>query len=80
MARDIGWSLSEKGYLKLRDDGEPAIGELGEPAELRTFPTETEAYAFLGLPFIEPEMLEDRGEGRSRGDAASARGEGRSAR
>jgi DNA polymerase (family 10) len=62
MARDIGWSLSEKGYLKLRDDGEPAVGELGEPAELRTFPTETEAYAFLGLPFIEPEMREDRGE------------------
>jgi DNA polymerase (family 10) len=33
MARDIGWSLSEKGYLKLRHDGEPAIGELAEPAE-----------------------------------------------
>ena len=62
MARDIGWSLSEKGYLKLGDDGEPAVGEAGEPAELRTFPTEEEAYGFLGLPFIEPELREDRGE------------------
>jgi DNA polymerase (family 10) len=62
MARDIGWSLSEKGYLKLGDDGEPAAGEAGEPAELRTFPTEEEAYGFLGLPFIEPELREDRGE------------------
>ena len=32
------------------------------PAELRTFPTEAEAYAFLDLPFIEPELREDRGE------------------
>jgi len=57
MARDIGWSLSEKGYLRLGEDGEP------EPAaEPRTFATETEAYAFLGLPFIEPELREDRGE------------------
>ena len=62
MARDLGWSLSEKGYLRLRDDGEPALGEAGEPAELRTFATETEAYGFLGLPFIEPELREDRGE------------------
>jgi DNA polymerase (family 10) len=62
MARDIGWSLSEKGYLKLGDDGEPAVGEAGEPAELRTFPTEEEAYGFLGLPFIAPELREDRGE------------------
>jgi len=62
MARDMGWSLSEKGYLKLRDDGEPAVGESGEAAELRTFPTETAAYGFLGLPFIEPELREDRGE------------------
>jgi DNA polymerase (family 10) len=57
MARDIGWSLSEKGYLRLGEDGEPAPA-----AELRTFATETEAYAFLGLPFIEPELREDRGE------------------
>lgn len=62
IARDMGWSLSEKGYLRLGDDGEPAVGESGEAAELRTFPTEAEAYGFLGLPFIEPELREDRGE------------------
>ena len=58
-ARDRGWSLSEKGFLRLDEDGEPATGPA---AELRTFATETEAYAFLGLPFIEPELREDRGE------------------
>jgi DNA polymerase (family 10) len=59
MARDRGWSLSEKGYLRLGEDGEPATGMA---AELRTFATEVEAYEFLGLPFIEPELREDRGE------------------
>jgi DNA polymerase (family 10) len=59
MARDQGWSLSEKGFLRLGDDGEPLTGEA---AELRTFATEAEAYAFLGLPFIEPELREDGGE------------------
>jgi DNA polymerase (family 10) len=54
MAREIGWSLSEKGFLRLGADG--------DAAELRTFPTEAEAYGFLGLPFIEPELREDRGE------------------
>ncbi len=59
MARDRGWSLSEKGYLRLGPDGEP----LGEPgAELRTFPTEEAAYGFLGLSLIPPELREDRGE------------------
>jgi DNA polymerase (family 10) len=77
IARDRGWSLSEKGYLRLAGDGEPTAGEpapaAGEStrvgarvapasAELRTFPTEAEAYAFLDLPFIEPELREDRGE------------------
>jgi DNA polymerase (family 10) len=62
MARDRGWSLSEKGYLRLGEDGEASVGEAGEAAELRTFPTEAEAYGFLGLPFIEPELREDRGE------------------
>lgn len=62
MARDMGWSLSEKGYLRLGEDGEPAVGVGGEAAELRTFPTEAEVYGFLGLPFIEPELREDRGE------------------
>ena len=59
MARDRGWSLSEKGFLRIGDDGEPLTGEA---AELRTFATEAEAYAFLGLPFIEPELREDAGE------------------
>ena len=59
MARDRGWSLSEKGYLRLGEDGEPLAGDA---AELRAFATETEAYGFLGLPFIEPELREDRGE------------------
>ena len=58
-ARDRSWSLSEKGFLRLGDDGEPLSGL---NAELRTFPTETEAYGFLDLPFIEPELREDRGE------------------
>ncbi|HEY8819304.1 MAG TPA: DNA polymerase/3'-5' exonuclease PolX [Candidatus Limnocylindrales bacterium] len=59
MARDRGWSLSEKGYLRIGDDGEPLIGDA---AELLTFASETEAYAFLDLPFIEPELREDHGE------------------
>jgi DNA polymerase (family 10) len=58
-ARDQGWSLSEKGFLRIGEDGEPLTGDA---AELRTFATEAEAYAFLGLPFIEPELREDRGE------------------
>jgi len=59
MARDLGWSLSEHGFLRLGPDGEPATGSA---AELRTFATEAEVYAFLGLPYIEPELREDRGE------------------
>ncbi len=59
MARDRGWSLSEKGYLRLGDDGEPWVGDA---AELKTFASEADAYGFLGLPFIEPELREDRGE------------------
>ena len=51
MARDQGWSLSEHGFTSLAD-----------PAERRTFATEEEAYAFLGLPWIPPELREDRGE------------------
>jgi DNA polymerase (family X) len=57
IARDRGWSLSEKGFLRIDEDGAAV-----SPAELRTFPTETDAYAFLDLPFIEPELREDRGE------------------
>ena len=59
MARDQGWSLSEKGFLRIGEDGEPLTGD---DAELRTFATEEEAYAFLGLPFIVPELREDHGE------------------
>ena len=59
MARDQGWSLSEKGFLRIDADGAPLTGDA---AELRTFATETEAYRFLGLPFIEPELREDTGE------------------
>ena len=58
-ARDQGWSLSEKGFLRIGEDGEPLTGAA---AELRTFATEEEVYAFLGLPFIEPELREDGGE------------------
>src|SRR6185369_12495989 len=58
-ARDRGWSLSEYGFVRLGEDGEPLTGPA---AELRTFATETEAYAFLDLPFIEPELREDEGE------------------
>jgi DNA polymerase (family 10) len=59
IARDRGWSLSEYGFLRLGEDGEPLTGDA---AELRTFETEAEAYAFLDLPFIEPELREDQGE------------------
>jgi DNA polymerase (family 10) len=59
LARDRGWSLSEHGFLRIGDDGEPLTGA---SAELRTFATEEEAYAFLGLPYIEPALREDEGE------------------
>jgi DNA polymerase (family X) len=59
IARDKGWSLSEYGFLKIGEDGEPLTGA---DAELKAFATETEAYAFLDLPFIEPELREDAGE------------------
>ena len=59
MARDRGWSLSEYGFQRIGEDGEILTGA---DAELKTFPTEDEAYAFLGLPFIEPELREDDGE------------------
>ncbi len=59
IARDQGWSLSEKGFLRLGEDGEPATGAA---AELRTFATEAEVYSFLGLAEVPPELREDRGE------------------
>jgi DNA polymerase (family 10) len=60
-ARDRGWSLSEYGYVRLDEAGNPR--DLADPAaDLRLMPTEADAYAFLDLPFIEPELREDRGE------------------
>ena len=59
IARDRGWSLSEKGFARLADDGEIAT-DAG--AELRTFATEAEAYAFLDLAEVPPDLREDRGE------------------
>lgn len=58
-ARDRGWSLSEKGFARLGEDGSALTGP---DAELRVFATEAEAYAFLDFPFIEPELREDTGE------------------
>ena len=59
IARDRGWSLSEKGFLRLDAEGEPVTGD---GAELRTFEDEADAYGFLGLPFIAPELREATGE------------------
>jgi DNA polymerase (family 10) len=59
IARDRGWSLSEKGFLRLDANGEPLAGP---GAALRTFADEAAAYAFLDLPWIEPELREDQGE------------------
>ena len=61
MARDRGWSLSEYGFARLGEDGE-IITDVANGGDLRTFATEAEAYGFLGLPFIEPELREDTGE------------------
>ncbi len=60
MARDRGWSLSEYGFARIDEAGE--IIAAADGGELRVFATEAEAYEFLGLPFIEPELREDRGE------------------
>jgi DNA polymerase (family 10) len=59
MARDRGWSLSEHGFTRLDDAGQPLSGA---KAERRTFATEAEVYDFLGLPLIPVELREDRGE------------------
>ena len=59
IARDRGWSLSEKGFLRLGADGEPLTGGA---AELRTFPDEAGVYGFLDLAFVPPELREDAGE------------------
>ena len=51
IARDRGWSLSEHYFTRL-DDSSTRV----------TMATEADVYEFLGLPFIEPELREDRGE------------------
>jgi DNA polymerase (family 10) len=58
-ARDLGWSLSEHGFTRIDQNGEPITGP---DAETRTFATEAEVYDALGLPLIAPELREDRGE------------------
>jgi DNA polymerase (family 10) len=59
IARDLGWSLSEHGFTRLDDGGEPLAGA---GAERRTFANEEEVYEFLGLRYVPPELREDRGE------------------
>jgi DNA polymerase (family 10) len=59
IARDRGWSLSEKGFLRLGEDGQPLEGAA---AELCTVPDEASVYGFLDLAFVPPELREDRGE------------------
>jgi DNA polymerase (family 10) len=51
IARDRGWSLSEHGFTSLENESKRV-----------TFETEAEVYEFLGMPFIDPELREDRGE------------------
>jgi DNA polymerase (family 10) len=58
-ARERGWSLSEYGFVRIDENGEALPGPA---ADRRTFASEAEVYAFLDLPFIEPELREDRGE------------------
>jgi DNA polymerase (family 10) len=61
IARDRGWSLSEKGFVRIGEDGQPI--DLSTPeADLRTFPDEAGVYRFLDLDWIPPELREDRGE------------------
>ncbi|HET7678270.1 MAG TPA: DNA polymerase/3'-5' exonuclease PolX [Candidatus Limnocylindrales bacterium] len=59
LARDRGWSLSEHGFTRLLDG---AGDDPSDAREVRTFATEEEVYAFLDLPYVAPELREDRGE------------------
>ncbi|HZW01019.1 MAG TPA: helix-hairpin-helix domain-containing protein, partial [Candidatus Deferrimicrobium sp.] len=68
-ARRQGWSLSEHGLLAITGgDTDPGRGattlELSRPgaAGLRTFASEAELYACLGLDDIPPELREGQGE------------------
>jgi DNA polymerase (family 10) len=59
IARDRGWSLSEKGFIRIDDEGRALEGDA---ADLRTFADEQGVYGFLDLNWIPPELREDRGE------------------
>ena len=59
IARDRGWSLSEKGFVRIDEDGNALEGDA---ADLRTFRDEDGVYAFLDLAWVPPELREDRGE------------------
>ena len=68
-ARRLGWSLSEHGLLAIAagdtdPGGEAGTLELSRPgaAGLRTFASEAELYACLGLDDIPPELREGQGE------------------
>ena len=58
-ARDRGWSLSEKGFLRIGEDGEPLTGARPSCGRSRPRPRRTRSST---SPFIEPELREDRGE------------------
>jgi DNA polymerase (family 10) len=66
IARDRGWSLSEKGFVRIDDAGNALEGDA---ADLRTFEDEQGVYAFLDLAWIPPELREDRGEVEAARDA-----------
>ena len=61
-ARQMGWSLSERGLAALPqgDAGDPEVPP--EAVKRGTFASESEVYGVLGLPFIDPELREDSGE------------------
>jgi DNA polymerase (family 10) len=58
LAKERGWSLSEKGITELGLDPDTRQ----QDATLRTFPTEAALYEALGLDWIEPELREGRAE------------------
>lgn len=63
LAQDTGMTLNEWGLYQL-DDYEKAEKKTGEPPKLKPLAsrTEGEVYAKLGMPLIDPELREDRGE------------------
>jgi DNA polymerase (family 10) len=62
LARSLGWSLSEHGLTRLPVAGGPGEGSRPADEETRTFATEAEVYAALGLELVPPELREDGGE------------------